>query len=140
MKRILYLLSFFFIITAHAQDDSANGGGKVRERMQEYLQKKLDLSGDEVQKFGPVFLNYFNDLRKTTQQYKDDRLVQQQKVADLKLHYRDQFKDIMGEKRSNDMFNYERDFINEVKKLRQERLQNQPDIARPNKKDNGLLH
>jgi hypothetical protein len=139
MKRILYLftLLLLFTTTSFAQDDS-NDGGKIRERMKEYIQQKLNLTPAEADKFGPVFLDYFNDLRKTTQQYKGDRLVQQQKIVDLKLHYRNEFKNIMGDKRSNDVFNYERDFINEVKKLRQERLQNQSDV-RPNKKGGGLL-
>jgi len=139
MKRILYLftLLLLFTTTSFAQDEG-NDGGKIRERMKEYIQQKLNLTSAEADKFGPVFMDYFNDLRKTTQQYKGDRLVQQQKIVDLKLHYRNEFKNIMGDKRSNDVFNYERDFINEVKKLRQERLQNQSDI-RPNKKGGGLL-
>ena len=113
MKRILYLFSLLLVFTtaSHAQDDD---GGKIRDRMQEYIQKKLNLSGSEAEKFSPVFLNYFNDLRKTTRQYKGDKLVQQQKVADLRLQYRNQFKDIIGEKRSNDVFNYERDFRNQL--------------------------
>lgn len=139
MKRILYLftLLLLFTTTSFAQDEG-NDGGKIRERMKEYIQQKLNLTSAEADKFGPVFMDYFNDLRKTTQQYKGDRLVQQQKIVDLKLHYRNEFKNIMGDKRSNDVFNYERDFINEVKKLRQERLQNQSDV-RPNKKGGGLL-
>lgn len=139
MKRILYLFAFllFFTTASFAQDDG-NDGGKIRERMKEYIQKKLNLTPSEAEKFGPVFMDYFNDLRKTTQQYKNDRLVQQQKIVDLKLHYRNEFKNIMGDKRSNDVFNYERDFINEVRRLRNERLQNQSDI-RPNKKGGGPL-
>lgn len=140
MKRILYLLALLllFATNSFAQDEDANDGTRIKERMMEYIQKKLNLTPAEADKFGPVFMDYFNDLRKTTQQYKNDRLVQQQKIVDLKLHYRNEFKNIMGEKRSNDVFSYERDFINEVRKLRNERLQNQPD-ARPNKKGGGLL-
>ena len=71
-----------------------------------------------------MFLDYFNQLRKTNQEYKGDRLVLQQKVAELKLNYRNQFKNIVGEKKSNDVFIYERDFINEIKAIRNERSQN----------------
>jgi hypothetical protein len=94
--------------------------------MNEYLQKRLNLSKAEADRFSPVFMNYFNELRNTSQQYKGDRLVMQQKIVDLRLRYRDQFKNIMGEKRSNDVFVYEREFVNEVKELRKERLQNKP--------------
>src|SRR5438045_4783893 len=122
MKRILLLFSFF-VLLAHAsfsqEDDKA---ARVRERMEEYLQNRLDLSKGEAEKFSPIFLNYFNDLRKTTQEFRGDRLVQQQKVAELRLRYRDQFKNVMGDQKSNDLFRYERDFVEEVHKIRQERM------------------
>jgi len=129
MKTLLLIFSFitFLCIPSFAQDDNGESGAKVRERMQEYLQKRLNLSKAEAERFGPVFLNYFNDLRKTNDSYKGDRLKLQQKIVDLRLKYRDQFKNIMGEKRSNDVFVYERDFIEEVRKIRTERLQNQRD-------------
>jgi hypothetical protein len=119
MKRILYILSFFLTLTAtaFAQDE----GAKVKERMQEYIQKRLNLNKSEADKFSPVFLNYFNELRQTNQQYRGDKLVLQQKIVDLRLRYRNQFKPIMGEKRSNDVFNYERDFIEELKEIRKNR-------------------
>ena len=123
MKRILYIFSFFLALTtsAMAQDE---GGVKVQDRMQEYIQKRLNLNKSESERFAPVFLNYFNELRNTNQQYRGDKLVLQQKIVDLRLRYRDQFKPIVGEKRSNEVFNYERDFVEEVKRLRQDRIQN----------------
>ncbi len=131
MKRVLYTLLFSLTLyTAAAQDD----GGKVRERMTEYIQKRLDLSKTEADRFTPVFINYFNELRKTNQDFKDDRLVQQQKVVDLRLRYREQFKNIVGEKRCNDVFTYERDFVQEVKNLRKERLENGSD-NKPDKRN-----
>lgn len=125
MKKVLYILSFLCVIatSSFAQDDEEQGS-RVRERMTEYIQKRLSLSKTEADKFGPVFLDYFNQLRKTNQEYKGDRLVLQQKVAELKLNYRNQFKTIVGDKKSNDVFTYERDFINEIKALRNERSQN----------------
>ena len=131
MKKFLYILFFLFSINhAFAQDE---GTGKVRERMTEYIQKRLDLSKGEAERFGPVFTNYYNELRAINQDYKNDRLVLQQKTADLRLRYREQFKGIVGDKRSNDVFAYERDFIEEVKQLRKERLENGNDNP-PNKR------
>ena len=126
MKRILYILSFFTLLnfSAAAQGDDRGAGARVRERMEEYLQKRLSLSKGEAERFSPVFLNYFNELRQTNQQFRGDRLVLQQKIVDLRLRYREQFKPIMGEKRSNDVFVFEHDFVNEVKQLRQERIMN----------------
>lgn len=138
MKRILYLFSFLMLLcsASFAQDDEGRNGEKIRERMREYIQKRLSLSGAEAEKFAPVFLSYFNELRQTNQAYKGDRLVLQQKIVDLRIRYRDQFKPIMGEKRSNDVFKYEHDFVNEVKRLREDRLQNRGS-DRPSKKNNG---
>ena len=118
-----------------AQDDDQSG--KIRERMTEYIQKRLSLSKPEADKFGPVFLDYFNQLRKTNQEYKGDKLVLQQKIVELKLNYRNQFKTIVGEKKSNDVFIYERDFINEIKAIRTERSQNRGNENRGGGKGNG---
>ena len=135
MKIILYLLSFLILNTVSFGQDESDQGAKIRERMTEYIQKRLSLSKAEAEKFGPVFLNYFNDLRKTTQEYKDgDRLVLQQKIVELKLNYRNQFKTVVGEKKSNDVFIYEREFINEIKELRNERSQNKPGGSGRNKR------
>jgi hypothetical protein len=141
MKRILYIFSFFALLssTSFAQDDEGQNGQKIRERMGEYIQKRLNLSNTEADKFSPVFLNYFNELRQANQTYKGDRLVLQQKIVDLRIRYRNQFKPIMGEKRSNDVFKYEHDFINEVKQLRQDRMQKRGGDDRPVKRNKGLL-
>ena len=111
---------------------------KLRERMVEYIQKRLDLSKSEADRFSPVFLDYFNELRKTNQAYKGDALVRQQKIADLRLRYRDQFKNIVGDKKSNDVFTYERDFIKGVQDSLKDRLENGHD-NRPDKRLRGQL-
>lgn len=132
MKRILLILSFFTVISLHssAQDD----GGKLQDKLTEYIQQKLGLSKTEADRFSPVFLDYFKDLRKTNQDFRSDRLVLQQKIVELRLRYRDQFKPIIGEKRSNDVFTYEREFIKGVKELQQDRLQNRLE-GRSNKRN-----
>jgi hypothetical protein len=140
MKRILYIFGFLILLntTSFAQEDDSKNGEKVRERMTEYIQKRLNLSKNEAERFSPVFMDYFTELRKTNQQYKADRLILQQKIVDLRLRYRDQFKPIIGDKRSNDVFMYERDFVDEVKRLRQERIQNRG-ADRPVKRLKGQL-
>lgn len=138
MKKLLYILilSLFFIRPAFAQDQP--GAAKLREKMVEYIQDRLGLSKGEAEKFQPVFLDYFRELRNTNQEFKGDRLVLQQKVVELRLHYRDQFKPIIGEKRSNDVFTYERDFIKEVKEIRDQRMENKLE-SRANKRNGGQL-
>ena len=130
MKKFLYILSFFLTIcgTAIAQDDPKGDANKIREKMTEYIQDKLGLSRSEAEKFGPVFLNYFKELRQTNQQYRSgDPLILQQKIVELRLRYREQFKPIIGEKRTNDVFIYEHQFIDELKAIRKERLDGRQD-------------
>lgn len=124
MKKILYLLSFLSVISFSTFAQDEDGSTKLRAKMTEYIQQKLGLSKVEAEKFSPVYLDYFKDLRKTTQDFKGDKLLLQQKIVELRLRYRDQFKPIIGEKRSNDVFTYEREFVKEVRELREDRLQN----------------
>jgi len=132
MKRILYILGFFLTLSlgVNAQDDQANE--KIRERMQEYIQEKLGLSKAEAEKFAPVFIDYFRELRKTNHQYKGDPLLRQQKIVELRIKYRDQFKPVIGEKRSNDVFEHERAFIREAKEHLQDRIDNRKEGRKKN--------
>ncbi len=83
MKKLLYIFIFFFTIqTSSAQDEP--GAARLKEKMVEYIQEKLGLTKAEAEKFTPVFINYFKELRKTNQEFKGDRLVLQQKIAELR--------------------------------------------------------
>ena len=138
MKKIAYIMIFVFSLSSvsFAQDDD-DAGGKLRDKMIEYIQTKLGLSKAEAEKFQPVFLDYLKDMRSTKQQFKGDRLILQQKIIDLRIRYRDQFKPIIGESRSNAVFQHEREFVEKAIQERNDRLQNRLD-SRANKKT-GLL-
>lgn len=128
MKKIFYILIFLCGLSSYsfAQDQQQpdEGAKKVRERMIEYIENKLGLTKDEAEKFTPVYIEYFRELRQTNQEYKNDPLLRQQKIADLRLRYRDQFKPILGEKRSNEVFQHEREFVQKAIEIRNDRLQN----------------
>jgi len=139
MKKIAYILIFVFSISgvSFAQNDD-DAGGKLRDKMIEYIQTKLSLSKAEAEKFQPVFLDYLKDMRSTKQQFKGgDRLILQQRIIDLRIRYRDQFKPIIGEARSNAVFQHEREFVEKAIQERNDRLQSHPE-GRANKKT-GLL-
>src|SRR5688572_29965685 len=122
MKRLIHVLLFVFAIhPVFAQEEQP--GTRLREKMVEYIQTKLGLDKSEAERFQPVFENYFKELYSTNKQYRSDRLVLQQKVVELRLKYREQFKPIMGEKRSNDVFRHERDFVEKAKDVLKERQQ-----------------
>lgn len=122
MKKILLIFSLFLITfnAAMAQNDDE----KIRDKMSEYIQQRMRLNKTEAEQFNPVFLRYFREWRNTLKENRTDKLILQQKVVELRLHYRTEFRDIIGEKRSNDVFRHQEKFISELQTIRQERMQN----------------
>jgi hypothetical protein len=127
MKRFLLILSLLFVTGSclFAQDDD-DGNEKIRDKMNEYIQKRLNLSNDEAKKFSPVFLKYFKEWRQTIRDNKGDKLILQQKIVDLRLRYRTQFREIIGEKRGNNVFTHQENFIRELRDIRKDRLGDRP--------------
>ena len=123
MKRFIYILIFFLAFqTSFAQDDKP-GADRLKEKMVEYIQDKLGLNKTEAERFQPMFMDYLKQLKDTKEEYKGDRLKLQQKVVETRLHFRDQVKPVIGEKRSNDVFTYEKEFVQKVQDVRNERMQ-----------------
>ena len=129
MKRFLLILSFLLAASPvlFAQDeDGDDGNEKIRDKMNEYVQKRLNLSSDEAKKFSPVFLKYFKEWRQTIKENRGDKLILQQKIVDLRLRYRTQFRELLGEGRGNQVFNHQDRFIHELRDLRRDRLGDRP--------------
>jgi len=107
MKKVAFI--FCFIVLgwgfAHGQDDDTDGGDgiKLRKGMRLYMQKRLELTDAEAEKLEPVLGRYLQELRKAHRE-NEDPMVRQQKKADIRLRYRNEFKPIMGEKRANRFF------------------------------------
>ena len=117
-----------------AQEDENDGTEKIRDRMNEFIQRRLHLSNAEAQKFTPVFLRYFKEWRTTIRDNKGDRLLLQQKVVDLRLRYRTEFREILGEKRGNLVYDQQELFIREMREVGKQRMD-----RRPLKNNKGLL-
>ena len=124
MKKLVYILSLFFLtgFAAKAQDDGADE--KIRDKMREYIQKRLALTKNESEKFTPVFVRYFKEWRTTLRENRGPKLDLQLKIVDLRLRYRTEFKEILGEKKSNEVYEHQEKFIREIKIIGKERLQN----------------
>ena len=138
MKKLLYILVFVFTVqTAFAQDELP-GAARLKEKMVEYIQEKMSLSKTEAERFQPLFMDYLSQLRQVKQEYKDDRLQLQKRVIDVRIKFRDQLKPIVGEKRSNDVFTYEREFVEKVQDARKQRLEDRP-RSRANKRNGAKL-
>lgn len=124
MKKLLLILSIL-LVTAHtvkAQDEE--GDDRIRDKMREYIQLRLKLNKDEADRFTPIFIRYFREWRNTLKENRSDRLILQQKVVELRIRYRGEFKEIIGERKSNEVYKQQDIFIHELKTLKQERMQN----------------
>jgi hypothetical protein len=143
MKKLFFILGLLVVtsVPLFAQEDGDDNevGEKVRDKMSEYIQKRLDLSKAEAEKFTPVFTRYFREWVQTIKDNRGDKLVLQQKIVELQLRYRPQFRDIVGEKRGNLVFAHQNRFIQEIRHLRQERLRNNPSRPLKRGRSNKLL-
>ena len=137
MKRILLILTLalFTGFASQAQDDEND---RIRDKMREFIQKRLNLTRNEADRFAPVFVRYFREWRQTLRENREDILIRQQKIVDLRIRYRNEFRDIVGEKRSNEVFKKQDEFIQGIQKMREEQIRTRKD-DRPNKRFRNLL-
>ena len=121
MKKFLLILTLalFAGFAAKAQDEDND---KIRDKMREFIQKRLNLTRNEAERFTPVFIRYFREWKQTLHENRADGLVRQQKIIELRLRYRTEFRDIVGEKRSNDVYKQQDVFIREIKEMREEQI------------------
>lgn len=124
MKKILLLLTMMLSFAAfmHAQEN--NNDDKIRDKMRDYIQQRMRLSKAEAERFSPVFMRYFNEWRTTLRENRTDKLILQQKIVEVRLRYRNEFKEIIGEKRSNEVYRQQEIFIQELRDIKKERIQN----------------
>jgi hypothetical protein len=130
MKNYLIILILFFTsLATYAQDEGDDKGAKIRDRMNEYIQNRLNLSKREAEKFSPVFLRYFQEFRQIRRENRTDNLVLKQKIIDLRIRYRTEFRQIMDEPRANKVFVYEDEFRRkaiQILETRKDRLGEKP--------------
>jgi hypothetical protein len=127
MKKLLVILGLsFFTSTACFSQAGDNDNDKIREKMSEFIQRRMGLSRAEAERFNPVFMRYFREWKTTIQTNRNDRPMLQLRIAELRIRYRTEFKDIVGEKRCNQIYDHQEVFIRELKELRQEQIERRP--------------
>jgi hypothetical protein len=121
MKKFLLILTLALLagFSSKAQRDDND---KIRDKMREFIQRRLDLTRNEAERFTPVFIRYFREWKQTLVENRNDGLVRQQRIIELRLRYRTEFRDIVGEKRSNDVYKQQDVFIREIKEMREEQI------------------
>jgi len=139
MKKILYILSLilFSWMNVSAQDDNNEQNDRIREKMKEFIQKRLRLTKAETDKFSPVFIRYFNEWRQALRNREGiPKLDLQQRIVELRIRYRNEFREIVGERRSNQVYENQEIFIEGLRNNRAERIKTKDD--RPNKRFKAL--
>lgn len=113
-----------FLVTSNAV--KAQGDEKIRDKMREYIQQRLKLTSNEAERFTPIFLRYFREWRTALKDNRGDKLILQQKIVELRLRYRNEFREVVGERRSNEVYRHQEVFIDELQKIKQERIESRP--------------
>lgn len=135
MKKFLLILTLALLagFTSQAQDDDND---KIRDKMREFIQKRLNLSKNEAEKFTPVFIRYFKEWRQNIKE--SDVLIRRQKITEIQIRYRTEFREIVGEKRSNEIYRQQIIFIDNLKKVREDQIKARRDNL-PNKPSQILI-
>lgn len=135
MKKWFLILSLLFIpatmvLAQSDTEDPTPQESKIRDRMQEYIQNRLNLSRNEAERFTPVFVRYFREFAQTHRAYRGDRLILQQKIIDLRLRYRNEFRQVIDEQRANKVYHFEDEFRRKaaeiIRENRRDRIEGKP--------------
>jgi hypothetical protein len=132
MKKILIILGLFFFTAniCFAQDDD-NDNEKIRQKMSEFIQKRMNLSRAEAERFNPIFMRYFIEWMRTLRENRNEpKLRVQQRIIELRLRYRNEFKDLLGERRCDQVYDHQEIFIQKLRELKDERMRNRPPVRR----------
>jgi len=121
MKKFFLILTLA-LLTGFSSKAQSDEHDKIRDKMTEFIQKRLDLTRNEAERFTPVFIRYFREWKQTLQENRADGLVRQQRIIELRLRYRTEFRDIVGEKRSNDVYKQQDVFVREIREMREEQI------------------
>lgn len=114
-------------VSAIAQtEEPVQQEGKIQERMREFIQNRLNLSKNESERFTPVFVRYFREFAQTHREYKGgDILIFKQKIIELRIRYRTEFRQVLDEQRANKVYIYEDEFrrgvLQAIKETRRDR-------------------
>jgi F0F1-type ATP synthase alpha subunit len=129
MRKIFYMLIILMPAVAMAQSGSRIGEGRERlEAIQiAYLTKELSLSSQDAEKFWPFYNKYQDELKSLLKNGKDeDVLNRQQQALDIRKKYKNDFVKILGQDRTNKLFEAENKFREMVKRELQNRQKRRP--------------
>lgn len=116
MKKYLLILLFiipgsFSILKAQVPNEETRVE-KIQSLKIAFITQKLQLTPDEAQKFWPVYNQYDNEVHSIESDNDPNHppLYKDQKLLDTRKKYLSSFEKILGQDKTNRLFNAERDF------------------------------
>ena len=144
MKKIYILFAFIFLgKIIVAQDIQPRNDPQKSQQIEAlkvaFISKELELTQDEAQKFWPVYNQCSNEIKYVIK-FSTDPLDKDEKILNIKKHYKEPFVRIIGPERTNRLYNIEGKF----RELLIKRLRNQnnnyhenPDGSRMQRRHSG---
>jgi hypothetical protein len=115
MKRFLLIMIISFTSFASLQAQEYNREKRTEKILAlkiAFITQKLDLTADEAQRFWPVYNRYETEIRQVMTDNKSvgDAIDNEEKVLNVKKKYKPEFIKVIGQPRTNTLFNAEREF------------------------------
>lgn len=115
MKHLILIVALsvgsFSVVTAQNDNRQAKGE-KVQALKIAFITQKLELTTDEAQRFWPVYNRYETEIRQvmTDNKLSGDAIDNEEKVLNVKKRYKSEFIKVIGQPKTNTLFNSEREF------------------------------
>ena len=116
MKQFLLIIALFLgsfsLVKAQNDDNRQQRTEKIQALKIAFITQKLELTPDEAQKFWPVYNRYEAELRQviTANKIGGDAIDNEEKVLNVKKRYKADFINVIGQSKTNILFNAEREF------------------------------
>lgn len=112
MKQLLLIITLFLGSYSLVNAQPENKAEKVQALKIAFITQKLELTSTEAQNFWPVYNRYETDLRQVMKDNRGggDAIDNEEKVLNVKKKYRSEFNKVIGQPKTNTLFNAEREF------------------------------
>ena len=115
MKQLILIFALFVgsLSIVNAQNDNRQQKTeKVQALKIAFITQKLELTSDEAQRFWPVYNRYETEIRQvmTDNKLSGDAIDNEEKVLNVKKRYKSEFIKVIGQPKTNTLFNSEREF------------------------------
>ena len=113
MKQFLLVLILFTgsISFVKAQDLREKRTEKIQALKIAFITQKLELTSEEAQRFWPVYNRYEADIRQVMNNNGGgDAIENEEKILGVKKRYKSEFDKVIGQPKTNTLFNAEREF------------------------------